>query len=205
MLHLPQIFQYTFSLTALSDSLYIYIKQQQPQRIIYNFFNVFTYGCDGSLWLLLFGLFSGFGDRGLLMGLLFMVAPLVSEHRLQVMRASVVTAHGLSSCGSWALEHRLNCCDAWAQFAPWHVWPSWIKDYHVSHLGRWTFFFTTEPSRKPPNMHGMILDHFTCSNRIFPIPVSSPCDIAVIHYLSIGYTHTEHCCYYYLKYSYLLY
>ena len=25
-------------------------------------------------------------------------------------RAPVVAAHGLSSCGSWALEHRLNNC-----------------------------------------------------------------------------------------------
>ena len=28
--------------------------------------------------------------------------------------ASVVAAHGLSSCGSWALEHRLSSCGAWA-------------------------------------------------------------------------------------------
>ena len=29
-------------------------------------------------------------------------------------RTSVVVAHGLSSCGSQALEHRLNSCGAWA-------------------------------------------------------------------------------------------
>ena len=28
--------------------------------------------------------------------------------------ASVVVAHGLSSCGSRALEHRLSSCGAWA-------------------------------------------------------------------------------------------
>ena len=28
--------------------------------------------------------------------------------------ASVVSAGGLSSCGLWALEHRLNSCGAWA-------------------------------------------------------------------------------------------
>ena len=28
------------------------------------------------------------------------------------MRASVVVARGLSSCGSWALEHRLSSCGA---------------------------------------------------------------------------------------------
>ena len=38
-------------------------------------------------------------------GLLFEV-----EHRLQGMRASVVAARGLSSCGSQTLEHRLNSC-----------------------------------------------------------------------------------------------
>ena len=31
------------------------------------------------------------------------------------MWASVVVAHGLSSCGSRALEHRLSSCGAWAQ------------------------------------------------------------------------------------------
>ena len=30
-------------------------------------------------------------------------------------RASVVVAHGLSSCGSWALEHSLSSCGARAQ------------------------------------------------------------------------------------------
>ena len=29
-------------------------------------------------------------------------------------RASVVVACGLSNCGSWALEHRLSSCGAWA-------------------------------------------------------------------------------------------
>ena len=29
-------------------------------------------------------------------------------------QASVVVARGLSSCGSWALEHRLSSCGAWA-------------------------------------------------------------------------------------------
>ena len=31
------------------------------------------------------------------------------------MRASVVVAHGLSSCGSWALERRLSSCGARAE------------------------------------------------------------------------------------------
>ena len=29
-------------------------------------------------------------------------------------QASVVVAHGLSSCGSWALERRFSSCGAWA-------------------------------------------------------------------------------------------
>ena len=59
------------------------------------------------------GLFSGCGERGLLF---------VAVHRLLIavasrcrawaldMRASVVVAHGLSSCGSRALECRLSSC-----------------------------------------------------------------------------------------------
>ena len=43
--------------------------------------------------------------------LLIAVASLV-EHGLWFAQASVAVAHGLSSCGSWALEHRLNICGA---------------------------------------------------------------------------------------------
>ena len=32
------------------------------------------------------------------------------EHRLYGAQASVVVTHGLSSLGSWTLEHRLNSC-----------------------------------------------------------------------------------------------
>ena len=44
-------------------------------------------------------------------GLLIVVASLVVEHGVC---ASVVVAHGLSSCGSQALERRLSSCGAWA-------------------------------------------------------------------------------------------
>ena len=37
-----------------------------------------------------------------------MVASLVGEKGLQDAQALVVVVHGLSSCGSQALEHRLN-------------------------------------------------------------------------------------------------
>ena len=42
---------------------------------------------------------------------LFFGASLAVEHRLQGTPASTVAAHGLSSCGSQALEHRLSSCD----------------------------------------------------------------------------------------------
>ena len=45
-------------------------------------------------------------------GFLTVVASLVAEDRLEGVWASVVVAHGLSNCGSWA-EHRFNCCGAW--------------------------------------------------------------------------------------------
>ena len=48
-------------------------------------------------------------------GLLTAVASLVAERAWALgMRASVVVACGLSSCGSWTLEHRLSSCGAWA-------------------------------------------------------------------------------------------
>ena len=45
--------------------------------------------------------------------LLIAVASCV-ERGLEGMWASVVLARGLCSCGSQALEHRLNSCGAWA-------------------------------------------------------------------------------------------
>ena len=50
-------------------------------------------------------------EQGLLSvvrGLLIVVGSHVVEHRLQGARASAVAAHGLSSCGSQALEHPLG-------------------------------------------------------------------------------------------------
>jgi len=46
-------------------------------------------------------------------GLLIAVASFVGEHGLWGSRASVVVACGLSSCGSWAPEHRFNSFGAW--------------------------------------------------------------------------------------------
>ena len=52
-------------------------------------------------------------------GLLIAVVCLVAEHRLEGVWASIVEARGLSSCGFWALEHRLKSC--MNLVAPWHV------------------------------------------------------------------------------------
>ena len=38
--------------------------------------------------------------------LLIVTASLVAQHRLQGLWASVIVAYRLSSCNSWALEHR---------------------------------------------------------------------------------------------------
>ena len=40
---------------------------------------------------------------------------LLREQRLQGAQASVAAARGFSSCGSWALEHKLNSCGICAQ------------------------------------------------------------------------------------------
>ena len=39
---------------------------------------------------------------------------LVVAHRLLIVVASLAADHGLSSCGSQALEHRLNSSGTWA-------------------------------------------------------------------------------------------
>ena len=41
-----------------------------------------------------------------------MVASLAAEHGLWGSSASAAAAHGLSGCGSQALEHRINSCGA---------------------------------------------------------------------------------------------
>ena len=43
-------------------------------------------------------------------GLLITLVSLVAEHGLSGVWALVAVAHGLTSCGSWALEYRLNSC-----------------------------------------------------------------------------------------------
>ena len=58
--------------------------------------------------------FSSCGEWRLLFlavrGLLTAVASLCCGARALGVQASVVVAHGLSSCGLWAVEHRLSSC-----------------------------------------------------------------------------------------------
>ena len=73
---------------------------------------------------------------------------LVMEPELQSAWASVVAVSGLSSCGSRALEHRLNSSGAPAQIfcSVWDLPRSGIKPVSPALAGR---LFTTEPPGKP--------------------------------------------------------
>ena len=53
---------------------------------------------------------SGSHSPAMVLRLPLAVASLVAKHWLLGTRAPVVETPGLSSCGSWALEHRLNIC-----------------------------------------------------------------------------------------------
>ena len=71
-----------------------------------------------------------------MLGLLIAAASLVKEHRLQGLRASVVAAHGLSSCGTQAeLLHGV-----------WNLPRPGVGPGSPALAGR---FFTTEPLGKP--------------------------------------------------------
>ena len=62
--------------------------------------------------------------------------------------ASVVVAHGLSSCGSWALDHRLSSCGARAQSlcGMWDLPRSGLEPMPPALAGG---FLTTAPPGKP--------------------------------------------------------
>ena len=81
-------------------------------------------------------------------GLLIVVASLVAQHGLQGKQTSVIVARGLSSGGSWALEHRLSSCGTQAQLfhSMWGLPGSGIKPMSPELTGG---FFTTEPRGKP--------------------------------------------------------
>ena len=77
---------------------------------MYVYMCLFIFGCAGSSLLLLeLSLVAESGGYPLVA-----VASLVVEHGFWGLWASVVEVHGLRSRGPWALEFRLDSCDAWA-------------------------------------------------------------------------------------------
>ena len=64
------------------------------------------------------------------------------------MQSTGSRGHGLSSCGSWALENRLNSCgtQAWLFYGMWDLPRPGIELVFPALAGR---FFTTEPSGSP--------------------------------------------------------
>ena len=81
--------------------------------------------------------------------LLILVACLVA-HMLQSVWASVIGTHGLNSCGSWALEHRLISHSTQDQLflGMWDLPRPGTEHVSPSSAGR---FFTTEPQGSPWN------------------------------------------------------
>ena len=103
--------------------------------------------------------FSSCVEQGLLFvavhRLLIAVASHAAEHGLQVCRlqqmwcvVSVVMVYGLSSCGSWALEHKLSSCGAQAQLlhGMWDLPRPGLEPVSPALAGE---FLTTVPPGKP--------------------------------------------------------
>ena len=82
-------------------------------------------------------------------GLLIEVASLCWGARALGAWASVVVAHGLSSCGSWALERWLSSCGAQAYLlrGMWDLPGPGLEPVSPALAGR---FSTTAPPGKPP-------------------------------------------------------
>ena len=77
--------------------------------LIYLFLAVLSLHCHVSSFLA--AVSSGY-SLAVTRGLPIMLAPLAVNRGMLGVQASVVAALGLSSCGSWALEHRLSSCGA---------------------------------------------------------------------------------------------
>lgn len=90
------------------------------QYIIYKIFiDLFMYSCTESPSLCGRGFSLAVVPGGLLSsfvvhGLLIVVTSLAVEYGLWGGWAAVVSVQGLSSCGSWVLEHRFHSCGAGA-------------------------------------------------------------------------------------------
>ena len=74
------------------------------------FIYLFIFGCTGSRCCIGFSLVAVSKGYSLvaMCGLLIVMASLVAQHSLQGLWALVIVAYRLSSCNSWAPEHRLG-------------------------------------------------------------------------------------------------
>ena len=74
--------------------------------------------------------------------LLMWMASLIAELRLWGMQASAAVAHGLSSCGSQALEYRFGGLGTWALLLHrlWDLPRSGIEPVSPALAGRWTLY-----------------------------------------------------------------
>ena len=83
-----------------------------PWIIIFHIYVFIYFSCSGSL--LLHGIFSSCGEWGLLSS----CCAQASHHSGFLYRGAwALGCTGLSSCGSWSLEHRLSSCDTWAHLS----------------------------------------------------------------------------------------
>ena len=118
--------------------------------MFYYFFNLFIFGYAQSL--VLCRVFSSCSERGLLASCDARASHCggfsCCKHGLQGTQASAVVTHGLSSCDSQALEHRLKNCGAqvWLLHDMLDLPQSGIEPKSPVLAGE---FFTTEPPGKP--------------------------------------------------------
>ena len=95
--------------------------------------------------------FSSYGEWELLFaavsGLLITVTSFAPEHRLWSTWSWVAAAHGLSSCRSQALKHRLHSCGTWSQLLL-NVWNLPRPRIEPMFLALADGFLSTLPPRK---------------------------------------------------------
>ena len=129
------------------------VKLCKPREDQFIIFLIFIYVFMAVLGLLCCALtFSSGGEQELLLlqCVGFSLQQLLSlQNQALGTQAPVVGAHGVSSCGSWALEHRLMDL----LHGIWNLPGSGIKPMSLALAGR---FFTTEPPVKPWKTQGII-------------------------------------------------
>ena len=126
------------------EFIFVYGMRKCSNFILFFFINLFIYFWLRWVFIAACGLFSSCGEQELLLvvvrGLLIAVASLIEEHRLQ--------EHGLSSCGSQALECRLSSCGTQAQLlhGMWDLPGPGLEPVSPALAGG---FSTTVPPAKP--------------------------------------------------------